>query len=115
MEYLARIYCANSSVDLAGRSYSLSMGLVRDIVFYRMTILTSDGVIFVHAKVSLVMCVMQPGDVIFFFAPGRPEKKKKKAVVWLPFACMGGCMFRNWLGDHLTIVFDIPRHVYIHV
>lgn len=40
----------NSSVDLAGRSYSLSMGLVRDIVFYRMTILTSDGVIFVHAK-----------------------------------------------------------------
>lgn len=89
MEYLARIYCANSSVDLAGRSYSLSMGLVRDIVFYRMTILTSDGVIFVHAKVSLVMCVMQPGDVIFFFAPGRPEKKKKKQ------SC--GCHLHAWV------------------
>lgn len=77
MEYLARTFRANSSVDLAGRSYSLSMGLVRDIVFYRMTILASDGVIFVHAKVSLVMCVMQPGecDIFFhFFAPGRSEK-----------------------------------------
>lgn len=61
----------NSSVDFAGRSYSQSMGLVRDIVFYRMTILTSDGVIFVHAKVSSTMCVRQPGGVIYFFAPGR--------------------------------------------
>lgn len=28
---------------------------------------------------------------------------------------MGGVMFRNWLGDHFTIVFDIPRHIYINV
>lgn len=61
----------NSSVDLAGRSYSLSMGLVRDIVFYGMTILTSDGVIFVHGKVSPIIRVVQPGGVIYFFAPGR--------------------------------------------
>lgn len=91
MEYLARIYRANSSVDLAGRSYSLSMGLVRDIVFYRMTILTSDGVIFVHAKVSLVMCVMQPGDVIFlFFCPWPLRKKKKKKQ-----SC--GCHLHAWV------------------
>lgn len=66
------------------------MGLVRDIVFYRVTILTSDGVIFVHAKVSLVMRVMQPGDVIFFFffAPGRSEK----AVVWLRIVWVVVCL-----------------------
>lgn len=75
-----------------------------------MTILTSDGVIFciLSCRRSYASCIR--GCDIYFFCPWPLGL----SVVWLRI-CMGGVMFRNWLGDHFTIVFDIPRHIYINV